>query len=248
MTTDEKKPEIEILKSHEAMCHRAASLFDAIAKQSMLERGQFMVALAGGTTPAGLYLRLHAPPYELDLEWNRTQVFFSDERSVGPHDSASNYRMAYEALLQRVYMKPEKYVHRIKGELGPDKAAEDYEAELKKIFGRGVPRFDLILLGIGSDGHTASLFPGTQAVTERERNVAGVHEHEIKRVTLTLPVLNNARNVMFMATGTAKAEVIAEVLEEGNPRSLPAGLVSPEEGRLIWLLDTRAASGFTPDD
>ncbi len=246
--TPERKPEIEILKSHEAMCHRAASLFDTIAKESMGERGQFFVALAGGTTPAGLYIRLHAPPYELDLEWNKTQIFFTDERCVGPEDSASNFRMAHEALLQRVYMKPEKYVHRIKGELGPDKAAEDYEAELKKIFGRGTPCFDLVLLGIGSDGHTASLFPGTQAVTETGRNVVGVPEHEIKRVSITLPVINNARNIMFMATGTAKAEVIAEVLEEGNPKSLPAGLVSPREGRLIWLLDTRAASGFTPED
>lgn len=246
--TAETKPEIEILKSHEDMCHRAASLFDAIAKESVGERGQFSVALAGGTTPAGLYLRLHAPPYELDLEWTKTQVFFSDERCVGPDDSASNYRMAHEALLQRVYMKPEKYVHRIKGELGPHKAAVDYEEELGKVFGSGVPRFDLILLGIGSDGHTASLFPGSQAAAESRYNVVGVPEFEIKRVSLTLPVINNARNLMFMATGTAKAEVIGEVLEEGNPKSLPAGLVNPTDGRLIWLLDTRAASGLMPED
>ncbi len=246
--TPDGTPEIEILKSHEDMCHRAASLFGEIAKKSVLERGQFTVALAGGTTPAGLYLRLHAPPYELDLEWTKTQVFFSDERCVGPEDSASNFRMAHEALLQRVYMKPDKYVHRIKGELGPHKAATEYEAELRNVFGNGVPRFDLILLGIGSDGHTASLFPGSQALAESRYNVVGVPEHEMKRVSFTLPVINNARNIMFMATGTSKAEVIAEVLEEGNPRSLPAGLVSPRDGRLIWLLDTRAASGFTPED
>ena len=248
MEKDLMKPEIEILKSHEQMCHRAAELFYSITNQSISERGRFNVALAGGTTPAGLYIRLHAPPYELDTEWTKVHVFFTDERCVGPEDSASNFRMAHEALLQRVYMKPEKYVHRIKGELGPEEAAADYEKELEKVFGRGVPRFDLVLLGTGSDGHTASLFPGSSALGETSSNAVGVKETEMDRVSLTLPVINNARHVVFMATGASKAEVIGQMLEDGNPRGLPAGLVNPTDGRLVWLLDTRAASGLTPEE
>lgn len=242
------KPVIEILKSHEDMCHRAASIFNDIAKESIEESGQFTVALAGGTTPAGLYLRLHAPPYELDLEWKKAHIFFTDERCVGPEDSASNYRMAKEALLQRVYMKPDKYVHRIKGELGADQAADEYEKELIGVFGEGVPRFDLILLGAGSDGHTASLMPGDPGVKETKRLAIAVKNKEPQRVSLTLPVLNNARNIIFMVTGAAKAEVLSDILEEGNPDGLPAGLVRPTDGKLTWLLDTRAASGITEDD
>lgn len=241
-------PEIKILKSHEEMCHNAASIFYDIAKDSISKRRKFTVVLSGGTTPAGLYIRLHAPPYELDLEWNKTEIFFSDERCVGPDDSSSNYRMAHEALLQRVYMKPEKNAHRIKGELGPEKAAEDYEATIKKVLGDEIPRFDLILLGVGNDGHTASLFPGSSALEETSRLAVPAMEQEIKRVSLTLPVLNNARNVIFMATGSSKAQVIGDILEEGNPNNLPAGLVQPTDGDLTWLLDTRAASGLEQDD
>ncbi len=248
MEKDLMKPEIEILKSHEQMCHRAAELFYSITSESISQRGRFNVALAGGTTPAGLYIRLHAPPYELDTEWTKVHVFFTDERCVGPEDSASNFRMAHEALLQRVYMKPEKYVHRIKGELGPEEAAADYEKKLEKVFGRGVPRFDLVLLGTGSDGHTASLFPGSSALRETSSYAVAVKETEMDRVSLTLPVINNARHVVFMATGASKAEVIGQMLEDGNPRGLPAGLVNPTDGRLIWLLDTRAASGLTPEE
>jgi 6-phosphogluconolactonase len=237
------RADLDIMKSHEEMCHRAAELFGSIAKESIEESGRFTVALAGGSTPAGLYIRLHAPPYELDVEWAKAHIFFSDERCVGPEDSSSNYRMAHEALLQRVYMDEENNVHRIKGELGPDRAAEDYEAEIGKVLGDGMPRFDLVLLGIGADGHTASLFPGSSALVETKRPVAPVHETEMKRVTLTFPAINSAKNVIFMATGTSKAEVVAEVLEEGNPRGLPSGLIRPE-GRLLWLLDTRAASGL----
>ncbi len=248
MEKDLMKPEIEILKSHEQMCHRAAEIFYSITNESIKERGRFNVALAGGTTPAGLYIRLHAPPYELDTEWTKVHVFFTDERCVGPENSASNFRMAHEALLQRVYMKPEKYVHRIKGEMGPEEAAAHYEKELEMIFGQGVPRFDLVLLGTGSDGHTASLFPGSSALMETSRNAVGVKGTELDRVSMTLPVINKARNVVFMATGASKAEVIGQMLEDGNPRGLPAGLVNPTDGRLIWLLDTRAASGLTPED
>lgn len=236
------KADLEILKSHEDMCHRAAELFGSIAKESMGQRGNFTVALAGGSTPAGLYIRLHAPPYELDVEWAKTQIFFSDERCVGPEDSSSNYRMAREALLQRVYMDEAKNVHRIKGELGPEEAAADYEAVLAKALGGGMPVFDLVLLGIGVDGHTASLFPGGAALEVTDRPVAPVTETEMKRVTLTLPVINSARNVFIMATGSSKAEIVEEVLEGGNPKGLPAGLVDPKAGKLLWLLDTRAAS------
>jgi 6-phosphogluconolactonase len=207
------------------------------------------VALAGGSTPQSLY-RLLADdkgPYRTRVPWESTHVFFGDERMVPPDDPDSNARMAFEALLRHVPV-PEEQVHRIRGENpDPDRAAEEYEEMLRDTFrlaGREQPRFDLVLLGLGADGHTASLFPGDRALRETERlavpATAPVPPHA--RVTLALPVLNAASSVLFLVSGAAKAPAVQRVRKGED---LPAARVRPSSGALLWLCD-RAAAGPGP--
>lgn len=210
------------------------------------ERGRFTLALSGGSTPRRLY-RLLAPD---DVDWSRVELFFGDERCVPPDHADSNYRMVREALLERVPI-PAANVHRMRGELGADEAAHAYELELRAAFRLGpkdLPRFDLVLLGLGTDGHTASLFPGTSALDERERLVApgrspGASADD--RVTLTFPVLNAAAAVAFVVAGSEKAAVVAALSSGGDAAgALPASRVRPGDGRVIWMLDHAAAARF----
>jgi 6-phosphogluconolactonase len=198
------------------------------------------VVLAGGNTPRAAYERL-AP---MDLDWSGCVVWFGDERCVPPDDERSNFRMVRESLLDPIGPAgPE--VRRIEGELGPSRAADAYERQLRDTFG-SFPSFDLVLLGIGPDGHTASLFPGQPTLDERDRAVVGVEragrEPYVPRVTLTLPAINAAREVIFLVAGEDKAGPVARAIEGPPDPATPASMVAPESGSLTWLLDPAAAA------
>ena len=196
------------------------------------------IALAGGSTPRAAYERLA----EMMLPWGRCALWFGDERCVPPDDERSNFGMVRSALLGRV-PQPGPRAERMEGERGPDDGAADYEQRLHDEFGPGMPQLDLVLLGIGTDGHCASLFPGRPEVLERERAVVGVKdaglEPYVPRITLTLPAINSARSVLFAVAGADKAQVVARAIA-GDPQ-LPAGCVSPHSGDLTFMLDAAAA-------
>ena len=198
------------------------------------------VALAGGSTPRAAYALLAAE----EVDWSRVHVFWGDERCVPPDHPDSNYRLAREALLDHVSL-PAGNVHRMRGEMEPEAAAQAYAAELRAFFGTQWPSFDLVLLGMGNDGHIASLFPGSAALRETARPVVAVtaeyQDRPAHRVTLTLPAINAARQVLFLVTGAAKAETLWAVLE-GPAERFPAQLIRPTSGQLTWLVDTAAAS------
>ena len=224
-----------------ALVEEAAGRVAASAEQAIADRGMFSIALSGGNTPRPIYERLSTEPYRSRIDWSKVHVFFGDERCVPPDSDQSNYRMASEALLSRVPIPPD-HVHRIRGEIDPEQAAIEYGRLLKEMFGDG--GLDLILLGMGPDGHTASLFPGTPALHEtRHRCVANyVDKLRSWRVTLTAPFINRSREVMFLVSGADKAATLAQVLEgPRDPDRLPSQLIQPENGRLIWLLDSAAA-------
>jgi 6-phosphogluconolactonase len=203
------------------------------------------IALTGGSTPRDAYERAAA----MDVSWSGSTMWFGDERCVSPDDERSNYRMAREALLERIRGAP-PVVQRIKGELGPVEGAADYEALLRDTFGEeeGAPSLDLVLLGLGSDGHAASLFPGKPAVQETERIVVAVPEAGLEpfvpRVSVTLALINAARQVVFLVAGESKAEAVARAFGGDPDPAIPASLVEPAPGTLTVLLDRGAASAL----
>lgn len=243
---------VAVLPTREALIESAAHRFVAAAEEAIEASGRFVVALSGGSTPRGLYALLATDAYASRVDWSRVHVLWGDERCVPPDDPASNYRMARQALLDHVPLA-EGNVHRIAGESDPAEAASAYERQLRRLFGSptGPPRptpgarFDLVLLGLGKDGHTASLFPGSKAVRETGRwvmaeRIAGVPR---ARVTLTPPVINAAAEVLFLVSGGDKAAMLHRVLD-GPWRSdaLPAQAIVPAAGRLGWLVDAGAAA------
>jgi 6-phosphogluconolactonase len=242
--------EIRTLTTPQELFAAAAEEVVHAANEAVAQRGRFTIALAGGSTPKSLY-NLVATNARTTLPWDRMFFFWGDERHVPPTDPESNYRMAEEAMLSKVPVPPGN-VFRIKTE-NPEAAAaaEDYEKAIRKFFGLEpgqFPRFDLILLGMGPDGHTASLFPGTTALQEKSRLVVAnwVEKMKTHRITLTLPVLNAARCVTFLVSGTDKAPALKSVLEENVPaEQYPAKLIKPSDGKLIWLIDRAAASQLT---
>jgi 6-phosphogluconolactonase len=245
-------PEVVVLPDPAALAQEAARRFIEAACQAIVERGHFTVALAGGSTSTGLYRLLAQRPQRDPIEWSRTFIYFGDERCVPPDHPDSNYHAAREALLASGAI-PTANVFRMAGELGLDAAARAYAAILRRNFdltGSARPCFDLILLGMGDDGHTASLFPGMPALMERRRLVVGSEvpgyvRPAVSRVTLTLPVINAARSVMFLVAGANKAPAVRAVLTGSAPSApLPARRVQPVQGALIWLLDQAAAAGL----
>jgi len=226
-------PEIVVLPDLEAISRAAAERVAALAQA----RQPFTVALSGGSTPRRLYELLATSPFRERIPWAQVHVFWSDERCVPPNHADSNYRLARQTLLDRVPL-PARNVHRIQGELEPEQAAAAYRTKLSTFLGDD-GRFDLVLLGLGDDGHTASLFPGTTALQERTQAAVAVYVKQLAswRVTLTLPALNAARHVMFLVSGADKAPALARV-QAGEP--LPAGLVRPLQGQLTWLADRAA--------
>jgi 6-phosphogluconolactonase len=243
---------VEMLPSVEALMEAAAERFTAIAGATARDGGRFVVALAGGSTPRALYTLLATDRFARRIDWTRVHVCFGDERCVPPGDPASNYRMASEALLARVPI-PSAQVHRMRGEDDPATAAAAYERELRALFATadGPPRtargarFDLVLLGMGDNGHTASLFPGLPAVRESRRWIVAARPAEVEtaRLTLTPPVIDAAAEVVFLVAGAEKAAMLRRVLRGPyDPDQLPAQIVRPTAGRLTWLVDAAAAS------
>ncbi|HSB02570.1 MAG TPA: 6-phosphogluconolactonase [Anaerolineales bacterium] len=239
------KPEIRIFKNLEELSQAAAKLFVEQAAQSIVERDRFLVALSGGSTPTRMF-QLLATDFREKVDWPKVHAFWGDERCVLPEDAGSSYGQAREALLSRVPI-PDANIHRVKGELGPVEASKDYSLVLKGFASAPLawPRFDLVYLGMGEDGHTASLFPGSRLKVSEPALPVTAHyqDRPADRVTLTPIVFNSAHVVAFMATGEKKADTFTEVLSARyNPELYPAQRIQPAEGRLIWLVDEAAAS------
>ncbi len=259
-------PTLRVLADAEAISQAAAEELVRAASEAQSARGRFTVALSGGSTPQHLYQLLAGPPYRSQVDWKRVEVFWGDERCVPPDHRDSNYRMARESMLDRLPI-PAGQIHRIEAERSDRAAAaRDYQATLARVFGIDLqggggggqspphappcepPSLDLVLLGMGPDGHTASLFPGTTALNETQQWVVvnSVPKFASDRITLTVPILNRAREVVFLVAGTDKAARLAEVLEgPHDPTRLPSQLIQPTSGKLIWLVDRAAAAQLT---
>lgn len=244
-------PRLLIFETPDELYHVAAAYWRRLAQGAVEARGRFLLVLAGGSTPQPLYRRMAQPPYRDDVPWPQTHVFWGDERLVPPDSPQSNYGQAWNLMLKHVPVPPEQ-VHPIPGELEPQEAAAAYSETLATSVKRQAqgqrfwPRFDLVLLGLGSDGHTASLFPGSAAIQEKQRPVRTVHakynNRPADRVTLTPPTFSSARQILFLVTGKEKAKALASVLEEeDDPARWPAQAIRPESGRVSWLVDRAAA-------
>lgn len=237
--------EIVTLPDPRALAEGAARQFIDLAREAVSLRGVFRVALSGGSTPKALFAVLASDPYRGQVDWERIQIFFSDERFVPPDSPESNYHTAYEALLSHVPV-PERFVHRVATvDVTPEESAANYEEGIRRVFAVGlseVPRFDLILLGLGPDGHTASLFPDTDALHVTDRLVVPnfVPKFDSWRITFTYPLINGAAVVAFLSQGPDKAERVRQVLS--GQEDLPAAGVRPSSGRLLWLIDAAAAA------
>ena len=246
---------VEVYPDARQLAHAVADHFVLLSSEAIASHGRFAVVLAGGSTPKAAYALLATEEYATRVDWSRVYIFWGDERCVPPDHVDSNYRMAREVLLDHVPI-PESNVHRMRGELEPGQAAGEYEAALRTFFfprsgdrkAEGetlVPSFDLILLGMGDDGHTASLFPGTAAIHEQTRWVVAhrVEKLDTWRITLTPVIINAAANVTFAVSGAGKAERLRQVLNgPRQPDVLPAQIVNPDGGRVLWLVDQAAAN------
>jgi len=240
--------EVRILPSGAVIAARAAQIFVESAKAAAQANRTLSIALAGGSTPKALYSLLAADPLRSQVPWDKLDFFFGDERHVPPDHQDSNFRMASEAMLSKAPVAPTQ-VHRIHAE-NPDaaQAAQQYEDELRQAFHLSPgqrPRFDLVLLGMGNEGHTLSLFPGTKALRDNGRLVLRNWVGKVfsDRITMTAPVVNNAALVLFMITGADKAPALKAVLEGTfEPEQLPSQLIAPENGKLLYLVDTAAGS------
>ncbi len=242
---------LHICQNTEDLCLQIASLFTDVANEAIAKQGRFTVALSGGSTPKGVYsLLAQGEPRSQPIAWPYVHVFWGDERCVPPDHSDSNYRMANEALLSRVPILPQN-IHRIQTELAPFEAAYNYERELRATFeleANTFPCFDLALLGMGSDGHTASLFPKTSGLHEEHRLVVAHYVHTLAswRVSLSAPAFNAAAQVVFLISGADKAMTLKEVLEGPfQPDRLPAQLIRPTHGSLEWFVEQTAARELT---
>jgi 6-phosphogluconolactonase len=229
----------------------AAEQVCRIGELALETTGRFSLVLAGGTTPRPLYELLAAPPFSSSIDWKKVEFFWGDERVVSPDDPSSNFRMAREAMLDKLKV-PAAHIHRIRAEERDlDAAARAYEAEIERVLGevagvgRRPPHFNLFLLGMGPDGHTASIFPGTDALEETERWVIPVDVPSlgVKRITMTPPLINSAHFIIFIVTGATKADVVADVLQgPRDTRRCPAQLIHPLTGEVIWFADRDAST------
>jgi 6-phosphogluconolactonase len=245
------RADIRVFADLDALSHAAAAEFVKASQNAASERGRFLVALSGGDTPAKLYALLTRAPYREQIDWDAVQVFWGDERCVPPDDAQNNYKQAFDALLGKVPVPPHN-IHRIRSELDPQKAAQDYEGVLKRYSTSPLewPRFDLALLGLGEDGHTASLFPGSDVDASRPVLAASgnYQDRPAWRVTLTPLVFNSARSIIFLVSGSEKAGILADVLcGDYRPESLPAQRICQTEADSVWMLDRAAAAGLPGD-
>jgi 6-phosphogluconolactonase len=233
--------EIKVVPDMTELVREAADRVTDAAKWAIAEKGSFSIALSGGHTPEGLYKLLASEPYRSAIDWGKVEIYFGDERCVPPDSDQSNFRMANEALLSKVPI-PKENIHRMRGEIDPNTAAIEYGRLLKQKFGDG--GLDMALLGMGDDGHTASLFPGTEAPKETRHRAVANHVEKLNawRVTMSAPFLNRSREVMILISGADKAKRVAEVLEgPREPERLPIQLIEPKDGKVVWLLDAAAA-------
>jgi 6-phosphogluconolactonase len=248
------KGELQVQAGLDELSRAAASEFNEQARRAVQGKGLFSLALSGGSTPKSLYsLLANDPSFRTEVPWDKIDFFWGDERHVPPDHPESNYRMTNESMFSKVSV-PSENIHRIRAE-NPDaqQAADGYEETVRTFFrlkAGDLPRFDLVLLGMGPDGHTASLFPGTEALREQRRLVVAnwVEKFHTHRITMTLPALNQAAFVLFLVSGEEKAETLRQVLEERGQKSpLPSQLIRPTHGRLLWLVD-RGAGRLLKED
>lgn len=245
------KLNISLFHSADDLVEKAAELFGKAAKQSLSERGRFVVALSGGRTPRALYERLAVPPFSSSIDWTSTFMFLGDERCVSHDSPESNFLMAKTALFDRVSLAEANIFATERQDSDPEFAAADYERRIRSFFHLKegeLPRFDLIFLGLGPDGHTASLFPDSKALTENEKLVAAnfVEKFQSFRLTFTFPVINNSRHVLFLITGKEKEDIVPLVLQdrENDGKRYPAARVRPHDGRVDWFIDRDAAANL----
>ena len=235
---------IKTVPDAQTLARAAAEHIVECAQEAIADHGHVAVTLAGGSTPRLAYETLATVEFAPRVHWEKVHVFWGDERCVAPNHDDSNYRMAFSVLLRHSPI-PVKQIHRMEGELDPKEAAQAYEDQLRSFFGSKVPRFDLVLLGLGEDGHTASLFPGSKALEEKKHWVAANYVRRLSawRLTLTAPLINQAANVAFLVSGENKAEVLRRVLAgRYTPEEIPAQMIRPERGQLRWLVDAAAAA------
>ena len=243
--------ELRVYGDAEQLARGAAELFITVAEESIRTRGRFRVALSGGSTPRRMYELLGTDVFSRRVDWDRVDLFWGDERYVGPDNLNSNYRMTADALLQRIVI-PGRNVHRVRTDLVPPTAAASaYATEIRNCFqdASSLPQFDLIFLGLGTNGHTASLFPHSPVLREQTHLVVAAFVAEVNmwRITMTAPLLNRGRTVAFLVEGSGKAEVLRSVLVGArDPEHLPAQLIVPE-GNLLWLADEAASLALRAD-
>jgi 6-phosphogluconolactonase len=237
------RPEVFVHSDLDALSRAAVEVFVNLGRAAIGKLGRFSVALSGGSTPRRMYGQLASSQFEPRLNWENVHIFWGDERAVPPDDPQSNYGMADKVFLSRVPV-PRANIHRIAGEKPPDLAAREYEQLLRELKGGALAKFDLVLLGLGANGHTASLFPHTPALQEKSRWCVDVWVPELNasRITLTAPLINRASNIIFLVAGQDKAAVLYQVLHGPyDPERLPAQLIRPDEGKLVWMVDQAAA-------
>ncbi|MDE5831788.1 MAG: 6-phosphogluconolactonase [Desulfovibrio sp.] len=239
---------LHIHKNPEAMAERAAHILAAACEEAVAERGVFKIALSGGTSPIPLFRLLARTDWADRLPWDKMTFFWVDERGVGPDHPDSNYGLARRELLSKV---PATHFYRIHGEDDPEEAAARYEEQIRRDFNLGpneTPRFDFMLLGMGDDGHTGSIFPNSPALAEKKRIAMDVYvpERKTDRITLTLPVINNSRCCMFLVNGEDKRETLTQAMNLLTPPKLPSQMVRPRAGDLVWIVDEAAATGARP--
>jgi len=239
-----KKPQKIIYSQKENLTEETAKYLANLISKSLLQKARCSFVLAGGSTPRGVYEKLASEPYRNKIDWGKVHLFWGDERCVPPDHPDSNYRMAKEALIDHIDI-PQENVHRIPAEKEPAEAAREYEETIKRFFGGAshLPVFDIILLGIGEDGHTASLFPGTEALEDKKRWVTDVYVKglDTHRITLTLPVINNGKNVIFLVAGSFKAKIMKQIYYRTDT-TYPAARVNPANGTLIYFIDKAAGA------
>jgi len=244
------EPKLIILNDAQELYVRAAEEVAHITGEAICTHGEFTFCLSGGSTPAATY-DLLATRFRLSVDWKEVQFFWGDERCVPPDHAESNYAIANRMMLSKLGLRPDQ-VHRMRGEDPSAAAAAAYENLLRKRFGLGdgeFPHFDLVMLGLGDNRHTASLFPGDSVIHETQRMVVGVKvdAEPRNRLTVTPPVINNAQRVMFLVAGQGKAAAVKDVLEgPRDPDKFPAQIVAPHDGELIWILDKAAGSLLSP--
>jgi 6-phosphogluconolactonase len=242
----ETKNQVKVFNSVDGLNEFAAQLVVNLAVESVAERGRFVLCLSGGNTPAGLYGLLSKDPYRDAVPWRNTYIFWSDERCVPEDDERNNAHNAFVALLTKVDIPPEN-IFPVQVKLTPAQAAIAYESELKSFLGSENPAPDLVLLGLGDNGHTASLFPFSPILHENEHWVKEtyVEEMHMYRVTMTPIFINKARMILFLVTGKEKSRILEKVLTcPDQPDKYPAQRIKPENGQLLWLVDEKAASGY----